>query len=68
MYPLQKIKGNKTSVFIIIFMSIMIISTTAIILSTANPVYGQPDKTSFNLTDSSNLQSIPTNESSRGGY
>jgi hypothetical protein len=68
MNPLQKIKGNKTSVFIIIFMFIMIISTTAIILSTTNPVHGQPDKTSFNVTDSSNLQSIPTNESSRRGY
>ena len=42
-------------------MSIMIIPTTAIILTTTtttNPIYGQPDKTSFNVTDSSNLQSI----------
>ena len=38
----------------------MIIPTTAIILTTTiNPVYGQQDKTSFNLTDSSNIQSIP---------
>ena len=40
----------------------MIIPTTAIMLtttSTTNPVYGQPDKTSFNATDSSNIQSIP---------
>ncbi len=60
-YPL-KIKGNKTSVFIIIFMFIIIISTTAIIVlttTTINPVYGQPDKTSFNATDSLTIQSIP---------
>ena len=41
----------------------MIIPTTAIMLTTTttttNPVYGQPDKTSFNATDSSNIQSIP---------
>ena len=40
----------------------MIIPTTAISLMTitsANPVYGQQDKTSFNATDSSNIQSIP---------
>jgi pimeloyl-ACP methyl ester carboxylesterase len=27
--------------------------------TTTNPVYGQQDKTSFNVTDSSNIQSIP---------
>jgi pimeloyl-ACP methyl ester carboxylesterase len=60
MYYPQKIKGNKTSIFIIIFMFIMIIPTTAIMLTiTTNPVYGQQDKTSFNVTDSSNIQSIP---------
>ena len=39
----------------------MIIPTTAIMLTitTNNPVYGQQDKTSFNTTDSSNIQSIP---------
>ena len=45
MYYLPKINGNKTSVFIIIFMFIMIIPTTAIIMltttTTTNPVYGQ---------------------------
>ena len=63
MYYLPKIKGNKTSISIIIFMFIMIIPTTAIIMltitTTTNPVYGQQDKTSFNATDSSNIQSIP---------
>ena len=61
MYYLPKINGNKTSIFIIIFMFIMIIPTTAIMLTTTtnNPVYGQQDKTSFNATDSSNIQSIP---------
>ena len=65
MYYIPKINGNKTtSIFIIIFMFIMIIpTTTAIVLitttTTVNPVYGQQDKTSFNATDSSNLQSIP---------
>ena len=61
MHFLSKIKGNKTSIFIIIFMFIMIIPTTAIILTitTTNPVYGQQDKTSFNATDSLNIQSIP---------
>ena len=63
MYYLPKINGNKTSIFIIIFMFIMIIPTTAIIVltttTTTNPVYGQQDKTSFNATDSSNIQSIP---------
>ena len=61
MYYLPKIKGNKTSVFIIIFMFIMIIPATAIVLTTTItiPVYGQQDKTSFNATDSSNIQSIP---------
>ena len=58
-----KIKGNKTSIFIIIFMFIMIIPTTAIMLTTTttttNPVYGQQDKTSFNATNPSNIQSIP---------
>ena len=57
MYYLLKVNGNKTSVFIIILMFIMIIPTTAIVLTTTtNPVYGQPDKTSFNATDS--LQQI----------
>ena len=40
----------------------MIIPATAIFLmttTTTNPVYGQQDKTSFNATDSSNIQSIP---------
>ena len=38
----------------------MIIPTTAIMLTTTtNPVYGQPDKTGINVTDSSNIQSIP---------
>ncbi len=39
----------------------MIIPTTAIMLTitTNNPVYGQQDKTNFNTTDSSNIQSIP---------
>ena len=40
----------------------MIIPTTAIIMltiTTTNPVYGQQDKTNFNATDSSNIQSIP---------
>ena len=40
----------------------MIIPATAIFLmttTTTNPVYGQPDKTSLNATDSSNIQSIP---------
>ena len=62
MYYLPKINGNKTSIFIIIFMFIMIIPTTAIIMLTTTiiiPVYGQQDKTSFNVTDLSNIQSIP---------
>src|SRR5215204_1944476 len=63
MYYPPKINGNKTSVFIIIFTFIMIIPTTAIIVltttTTVNPVYGQQDKTNFNVTDSSNIQSIP---------
>ena len=42
-------------------MFIMIIPPTAIIVDSTitNPVYGQQDKTSFNTTDSSNIQSIP---------
>lgn len=64
MHYSQKNKGNKTSVFIIIFMFIMIIPITAILLNTTittvNPVYGQQDQTSFNATDSSNIHSIPT--------
>src|SRR5687768_2612430 len=62
MYYPPKINGNKTSIFIIIFMFIMIIPTTAIIMLTTTitiSVYGQQDKTSFNATDSSNIQSIP---------
>ena len=61
MYYLLKNDGNKTSVFIVIFMFIMIIPTTAIVLTTTItiPVYGQQDKTSFNATVSSNIQSIP---------
>ena len=62
MYYLPKMNGNKASIFIIIFMFIMIIPTTAIIMLTTTitiPVYGQQDKTSFNATDSSNIQSIP---------
>ena len=61
MYYLPKINGNKTSIFIVIFMFIMIIPTTAIVLTTTItiPVYGQQDKTNFNATDSSNIQSIP---------
>ena len=62
MYSLPKINGNKTSIFIIIFMFIMIIPITAIMLTTTTTttsVYGQQDKTNFNATDSSNIQSIP---------
>ena len=62
MYHLPKSNGNKTSIFIIIFTFIMIIPATAIFLmttTTTNHVYGQPDKTSLNATDSSNIQSIP---------
>jgi len=62
MYYLQKIKGNKTSVFTIIFMFIMIIPTTAIVITTTtttNSVYGQQDKTSLNVTDSSDIQNVP---------
>ena len=62
MYYLPKIKEDKTSIFIIIFMFTMIIPTTAILMltiTTNNPVYGQRDKTNFNATDSSNIQSIP---------
>ena len=61
-YLPKKSNENKTSISIIIFMFIMIIPSTAIILTsttTTNPVYGQQDKTSFNATDSSNIQSIP---------
>ena len=66
-YP-QKINGNKTSILIIIFMFIMIIPTSAIILitTTTNPVYGQPDMTSLNVIDSSNLQSIPAKKVQAG--
>ena len=60
MYYLPKIKGNKPSIFIIIFMFIMIIPTTAIVLTTSTiTVYGQQDKIGFNVSDSSNIQSIP---------
>jgi len=60
MHYTQK-NGNKTSVFIIILMFIMIIpaTTTFIMTTITNPVYGQQDNTSFNATDSSNIQSIP---------
>ncbi len=41
-------------------MFIMIIPTTAIVLTTSTiTVYGQQDKTGFNVSDSSNIQSIP---------
>jgi pimeloyl-ACP methyl ester carboxylesterase len=59
MYYLPKINGNKTSIFIITLTFIMIVPTTAIVLTTTNPVYGQQDETSFNVTDSSDIQSIP---------
>ncbi len=61
MYHYPKSNGNKTSISIIIFMFIMIIPTTTIMMNTTttNPVYGQQDKTDFNATDSSNIQSIP---------
>ena len=62
MYYAPKIKGNNTSIFINIFMFMIIILVTATVLtttSTTNAVYGQSDKTGFNATDSSNIQSIP---------
>ena len=63
MFYFPQINGNKTSIFIIIFMFIIIIpTTTAIMLTTTTSttsVYAQPDKTSFNVSDSSNIQSIP---------
>ncbi len=61
MYYVPKINGNTTSIFIVIFMFIMIIPTTAIVLTTTtNPVYGLLDITSFNATDSTtNIQNIP---------
>ena len=60
MYYLPKIKGSKTLVFIIIFMFIVVIPTAIILTTTTttNPVYGQPDQTSFNVTDSSNIQAF----------
>ena len=72
MFYLPQINGNKTSVFIIIFMFIMIIPTTAIIMltitTTNNPVYGQQDKTSFNATDSSNYTKYSSKKSSGRRY
>jgi pimeloyl-ACP methyl ester carboxylesterase len=62
MFYLPYINGNKIPVFIIISIFIMIIPTTSISLMTitsANHVYGQQDKTSFNETDSLTIQSIP---------
>ena len=63
MYYPQKSNGNKTSVFIIIFTFIMIVPTTTAIIvlttTTTTSVYGQPDKTRFNATDSLNIQNIP---------
>ena len=60
MYYPPKINGNKTSIFIIIFMFIMIIPTTAIMLTTTKScLWSATDKTSFNATDSSNIQNIP---------
>jgi pimeloyl-ACP methyl ester carboxylesterase len=61
MYYPQKIKGNRTSGFIIIFMLIMIIPTNAIILSitTTNPVYGQTNQTIAENEDLLNIQDIP---------
>ena len=62
MYYAPKIKGNNPSIFINIFMFMIIILVTATVLTTAsntNAVYGQSDKTGFNATDSSNIQSIP---------
>ena len=55
---LSKIKGKKT--FTVICMFIMVIPTTTIILTTSNnPVYGQHDNTTLNVTYSSTIQNIP---------
>jgi hypothetical protein len=58
----KKFNGNKASIFIIISMFIMIIPTTTAIMlttTTTNPIYGLQEKTNFNATDSSTIQSIP---------
>ena len=72
MFYLPQINGNKTSVFIIIFMFIVIIPATAIIMltitTTNNPVYGQQDKTSFNATDSFKHTKYSSKKSSGRGY
>ena len=70
MYYPQKIKGNKTSVFIIIFMLIMIIPTSAIILITTitNPVYGQPNQTIAENEDLLKHTRYPSKKGSRRGY
>ena len=69
MYYPEKIKGNKTSVLIIIFMFIMIIPSAIILITTTtNPVYGQPDMTSLNVTELIKLTKYSCKKSSGRGY
>ena len=55
----RKIKGNKTApAFIIIFL--LVIFIPVITMTSTHLVNGQSNQSNFNVTDSLNVQSIPT--------
>jgi pimeloyl-ACP methyl ester carboxylesterase len=62
MYSFRKIRGNTSSILIILTLLAVIITMPAIMTTTTtiNRVYGQPDQMDLNVTDSSpNIQNIP---------
>jgi pimeloyl-ACP methyl ester carboxylesterase len=62
MYSFRKIRGNTSSILIILTLLAVIITLPAIMTTTTtiNRVYGQPDQMDLNVTDSSpNIQNIP---------
>jgi pimeloyl-ACP methyl ester carboxylesterase len=60
LYFLRKIRGNRSPILITILLLAVIVTLPAIMTTTTNRVYGQPDQVDLNVTDSSpNIQNIP---------
>jgi len=58
MYCTRKIKGNTTSAELIIIF-LLVVTIPVMIMTNTHLVYGQPNQSNFNVTDSQNIQNIP---------
>jgi pimeloyl-ACP methyl ester carboxylesterase len=66
MHYIRKIKGNNTSLLITIYLLVIIIPSSTIVTTNnylrtiTNLAYGQPDQINSNITNSLDIQSIPS--------